>query len=93
MLAIGIFWPDIFGINAGASDPGEGQVERLASGGMNRLGEFQLRLGVDGLQFPQRVEPVFIKVRRLGIRAGVGLEFVEWFVEAGHGSGVIKGDD
>ena len=85
VLASWIFWPHIFCVNPRAAHAGVCQIKRLAVRGADRLGAFQFGLGIDRIQFAERTEPVFIEVCGLRIRAGVGFEFVEWFVEAGHG--------
>ena len=81
----GFLGAGILRIDSRPADAGEGEVKNLAVAGFQRVGAFQLGLGVDGIQLGKSPGPVVIKIGRSWVCACVGLELGKWIVEAGHG--------
>lgn len=79
-----MFRSHILGVDAGAANTGECEIEHLAVFRLNAIPEDQLRLGVGGIKFSQRALPVIVEVGGPWVCAGVGLKFGEGEIEAGH---------
>ena len=69
------FWPDVFGVDPRAACTSEPQVEAVGVWGVDGLGANQLRCGVGRVEFPERLDPVGVKVGRRGSQAAVNFEF------------------
>ena len=80
----GFLGAGILRIDSRPADAGECEVKNLAVAGFQRVGAFQLGLGVDGIQLGKSLVPVVIKIGRSWVCACVGLELGKWIVEAGH---------
>jgi hypothetical protein len=83
---MGRVWAEVFGVDAGAADAGEPEVEGLGvvRGDGGGGAEFGARIG--GVEFAEGGVPIGVEVGRPGIAAGVGEEFGERKIDERHGA-------
>jgi hypothetical protein len=84
-----VFGADEFGVEAGAADAGEPEVEAFGVGGAEVVVGDELGLGGGGVEFGEGARPVVGVVGGAGVAALVLVELVEGEVEGGHKKGGI----
>ena len=81
---------EVFGVDAGAADAGEPEVEAFDALGGDGGGRDELRGGRGGVEFAEGFGPVGVEVGGARVAALIGAEFGERFVDEGHGRGIVQ---